>query len=77
MKNRHQQNFDSSPEVQWEKEEINEARQEDVFEKVHWWREGKSISGKLKLLILLDLQQIKICHACLHVGMVSLLTYSE
>jgi hypothetical protein len=36
---------------------------------------GKSITGKLKLLILLDLQPIKIYHACLHVGMVYFLTY--
>jgi len=36
---------------------------------------GKSIAGKLKLLILLDLQPIKIYHACLHVGMVYFLTH--
>ena len=36
---------------------------------------GKSISGKLKLLILLDLQPIKIYHACLHVGMLFFLAY--
>lgn len=60
----------------WEKEKVNETRQEDVFEKVLWWKEEKSITGKLKLLILLDLQPIKIYHACLHVGIVSVISKS-
>jgi hypothetical protein len=49
MESRHRHNFDSSPEVRWQKEQINEAREEDAFEKVLWWDDGKEHRWKIKI----------------------------